>query len=1062
MSDKPVTTDLFSADVETPVQVKTEKPQKRTKPKESDMDKNGHGLTVDRKFTKPGTDPLETVEYERRGSRITEPNGEVVFELKNLRESPGRVKKNLEVPKSWSQLATDILASKYIRRAGVPETGYETSSRQVVHRVANTIRKYGQEQNYFASSEDADTFESELSYILINQYGAFNSPVWFNVGLYHQYGIEGNGGNYFWDPDTNTIKEASDSFSHPQGSACFINAVNDDLMSIFELVKTEAKLFKFGSGTGTNFSTLRSKDEKLSGGGTSSGLLSFLEVLDKGAAATKSGGTTRRAAKMVILDVDHPEILDFVQWKVREEDKAKTLIKEGYPSDFNGEAYRTVSGQNSNNSVRVVDDFMRAVEGKESWNTHYRLSGEVAQTHKAEHIMEEICKAAWATADPGMQFHDTVNRWHTCPNTDKINASNPCSEYMFLDNSACNLASVNLIKFLDEDGVFDVEGYRHTCEILFTAQEILVDLSSYPTRRIAQNSHDYRPLGLGYANLGTLLMVQGIPYDSDKGRAIAGAITSIMTGHAYNVSAKIAKVKGAFNGFSMNNEPMLNVMQMHRNSVDDINEAYCPDYLLDAAREDWDSAIRLGSEYGYRNAQSTVLAPTGTIGLLMDCDTTGVEPDFALVKWKKLAGGGYFKIINQSLPRALKNLGYSSDEILDIVSYVLGHDSLDNAPHINPDSLINLGYKEKEIDEARHDIEKMKALNEYTRHINPTELKAKGLNEEQIRESMLYINGTESIEGAPHLKEEYYPVFDTANKCGTGERYIEPMGHVRMMAAVQPFLSGAISKTVNLPNECTVEDIREIYMQAWKLGLKAIAMYRDGSKGSQPLSSGTGSGDTKSEKETKDKTEELLKEALKDIVHRGDKLRLPGKRMGYNYAATIGGQRIFFRTGEYDNGQIGEIFIDMFKAGASYKSLLNCFAVSVSLGLQYGVPLEKFVEKFIYTRFEPSGFTDHPNVRNATSPLDFIFRVLAAEYLGRTDLINVPQTEVDDTSYDVSKDIEEKTVMDRIQNNDHTQVDDFLSNLDSDAPPCDLCGHITVRNGTCYRCLNCGNSMGCS
>ncbi len=1051
MSTTPVTTDLFSDDVETQVPAETKKTIKEPKAIETVTAKNDNGLAVNRHFTKKDVDPLETVEYERRGSRITEPTGEVVFELNNL-----------DIPKSWSQLATDILASKYIRRAGVPETGYETSTKQVVHRVANTIRWFGEQQNYFASKEDADIFESELSYILVNQHGAFNSPVWFNVGLYHQYGIEGNGGNCFWDPDTNTIKEASDSFSHPQGSACFINAVNDDLMSIFELVKTEAKLFKFGSGTGTNFSVLRSKDEKLSGGGTSSGLLSFLEVLDKGAAATKSGGTTRRAAKMVILDVDHPEILDFVRWKVREEDKAKSLIKEGYPSDFNGEAYRTVSGQNSNNSVRVVDDFMRAVESKESWNTHFRLSGEIAQTYKAEHIMEEICKAAWSTADPGMQFHDTVNRWHTCPNTGQINASNPCSEYMFLDNSACNLSSVNLIKFLDEDGVFDIEGYRHTCEVLFIAQELLVDLSSYPTRQIAQNSHDYRPLGLGFANLGTLLMVQGIPYDSDKGRTLAGAITSIMTGHAYKVSAQIAKVKGAFNGFLINSEPMLNVMQMHRNAVDDISEEHCPDYLLEAAREDWDSAIELGTEYGYRNAQATVLAPTGTIGLLMDCDTTGVEPDFALVKWKKLAGGGYFKIINQSLPRALKNLEYSSDEILDIISYVLGHDSLDHAPHINPDALVNLNYTVKELEEACHDIEKMKALNEYTRHINPSELKARGLSTEQIQEAIFYITGTESIEGAPHLKQEHYPVFDTANKCGTGERYIEPMGHVRMMSAVQPFLSGAISKTVNLPNECTVDDIREIYMQAWKLGLKSIAMYRDGSKGSQPLSSGSGNDKNKSEKAVQDKTEELLKEALKDIVHRGEKLRLRGKRTGYNYAATIGGQRIFFRTGEYENGQIGEVFIDMFKAGASYKSLLNCFAVCVSLGLQYGVPLEKFVEKFIYTRFEPSGFTDHPNVRNATSPLDFMFRVLAADYLGRTDLLQVPPTEVDDTTYDVSKDIEEKTVMDRIQNNDHTRVDDFLSNLDSDAPPCDLCGHITVRNGACYRCLNCGNSMGCS
>ena len=1051
MSSKQTITDLFSDESEINSSVETKTTDKQHKTEETSTKKVDNGLEVDRFFTTKNVDPLDAIKYERRNSRITEPNGDVVFELQNL-----------DVPKSWSQLAMDILASKYCRRAGVPDTGHETSAKQIVHRIANTIRWFGEKQEYFSSEEDANTFEAELSHILINQHGAFNSPVWFNVGLFHQYGIEGNGGNYFWDPDSNTIKETSDSFSHPQGSACFINAVTDDLMSIFELVKTEAKLFKFGSGTGTNFSILRSKDEKLSGGGTSSGLLSFLEVLDKGAAATKSGGTTRRAAKMVILDVDHPEILDFIQWKVREENKAKSLIKAGYPTDFNGEAYRTVSGQNSNNSVRVVDDFMRAVESKGSWDTHYRLSGEIAKTHKAEYLMDEICKAAWSTADPGLQYHDTINRWHTCPNTGPINASNPCSEYMFLDNSACNLSSVNLIKFLNEAGEFDVEGFRHTCKILFIAQELLVDLSSYPTERIAQNSHDYRPLGLGYANLGTLLMVQGIPYDSDEARAIAGAITAIMTGHAYQVSAKIAKVKGAFHGFSMNREPMLNVMQMHRDAVDTIDDQICPDYLLTSARKDWDRAIELGQQFGYRNSQATVLAPTGTIGLLMDCDTTGIEPDFSLVKWKKLAGGGYFKIINQSLPRAMKTLGYSSDEILDIVSFVLGHDSLENAPHINLEDLQKLGYTEKEIEEAQHDIGQMKALNEYTRHINPGKLKEKGLAATQIQEAILYINGTESIEGAPHLKEEHFPVFDTANKCGTGKRFIGAMGHVKMMAAVQPFLSGAISKTVNLPNECNVEEIREIYFQAWKLGLKSIAMYRDGSKGSQPLSSGKNNDETNSGESIQDKTEELLKEALKDIVHRGEKLKLQSKRTGYNYAATIGGQRIFFRTGEYKNGKIGEIFIDMFKAGASYKSLLNCFAVAISLGLQYGVPLQKFVEKFIYTRFEPSGFTDHPNVRNATSPLDFIFRVLGSEYLGRTDLMQVAPTEVDDTSYDVEKDIEEKSAMGRIQSNNNAQVDDFLSNLAGDAPPCDLCGHITIRNGTCYRCLNCGNSMGCS
>ncbi len=1045
MSPSTNTNDLFSTSEE----VIEDAGSSDTAPVEPTKEASTHkGLRVGRYYTEEGIDPLEAIEYERRHSRITEPSGEVVFELKNL-----------EVPKSWSQLATDILASKYCRRAGVPNTGYEVSAKQVINRVASTIRTYGEDQNYFATKNDADIFESELSHILINQHGAFNSPVWFNVGLYHKYGIKGNGGNYFWDSASNTIKESTDSFSHPQGSACFINSVQDDLLSIFDLVKTEAKLFKFGSGTGTNFSILRSKDEKLSGGGTSSGLISFLEVLDKGAAATKSGGTTRRAAKMAILDVDHPEILDFVKWKVNEENKAKILIDSGFPADFNGEAYKTVSGQNSNNSVRVVDDFMRAVENNDTWKTTYRVSGEVANTHQANDIMDAICDAAWHTADPGMQFHDTINSWHTCSNTAPINASNPCSEYMFIDNSACNLASVNLIKYLDEDGNFDVEGYRHTCEMLLIAQEILVDLSSYPTENIAQNSHDFRPLGLGYANLGTILMVQGIPYDSDNGRAIAGAITAIMTGHAYKVSAQLADVKGAFNGFSINREPMLGVMRKHRGAVEDINQELCPDYLLKSAREDWDDAISLGEKFGYRNSQTTVLAPTGTIGLLMDCDTTGIEPDFALVKWKKLAGGGYFKIINQSLPRALKNLRYSSDEILDIISYILGNDNIAHAPHINPEALEKLGYTQKQIKEAEQSIEQMKMLNDYTPYINPAELEKKGLTKVEIREALQYINGTETVEGAPHLSEEHYPVFDTANKSGHGTRFIQPMGHVKMMAAAQPFLSGAISKTVNLPGESTREDIREVYLEGWKLGLKAIAMYRDGSKGSQPLNTAS---DSEKDKTINANTEALIAEALRSIVPRGEKLSLPGRRKGFNYAATIGGQRIFFRTGEYENGQLGEIFIDMFKAGASYKSLLNCFAVAVSLGLQYGVPLEKYVEKFIFTRFDPSGFTDHPQLRNATSVLDFIFRLLAIDYLDRTDLAQVSPTTADDTAYDVAKDLEEKTEIDKVESKGTTQVDDFLSSLDSDAPPCDICGHITVRNGTCYKCLNCGNSMGCS
>ena len=1046
MSNNPVTKDLFSDQ-----QIQNEIIQQLDLPVKANLMKESP-LKLKRKFTKPNINPLDVIEYERRISRITEPSGEIVFEMKNI-----------EVPKSWSQLATDILASKYCRRAGVPETGNEDSLKKVIYRIANTIRFFGEEQKYFQSKEEADTFEAELSHILVTQRGAFNSPVWFNVGLHHQYKIKGGGGNYYWDPESNTIKQSKDSFSNPQGSACFINGLDDDLMSIFELVKTEAKLFKFGSGTGTNFSVLRSREEKLSGGGTSSGLLSFLEVLDKGAAATKSGGTTRRAAKMVILDVDHPEIMEFVHWKVEEEKKAMALIDAGYPRDFNGEAYRTVSGQNSNNSVRVPDEFMKAVEGDNNWDTHFRKSGETAKTYKAKEIMDEICKAAWATADPGMQYHDTINYWHTCKNSGQIVASNPCSEYMFLNDTACNLASVNLLKYLDEDGQFDVEAYRHTCKILFIAQEIIVDLASYPTEKIALNSHDYRPLGLGYANLGTLLMVQGIPYDSEEARAIAGSLTAIMTGHAYKVSAEIAQVKGAFNGFSNNREPMLEVMNQHRAAINDINSEYCPDYLLDAAHDDWNEAIELGEKYGYRNAQATVLAPTGTIGLLMDCDTTGVEPDFALVKRKKLAGGGTFKIINQSIPRALKKLGYSSDEILDIISYVLGRDSLELAPHINPEALSKLGYSEKEITEAESDIQSTRMLNEFTRHINPDELISHGLTKVQLEEALKYINGHETVEDAPHLMEEHYAVFDTANKCGHGQRFIAPMGHVKMMASAQPFLSGAISKTVNLPHESTIEDIQEIYMQGWKLGLKSIAMYRDGSKGSQPLNSGKKK--TKKSEENEFKSDDVIRmmKTLEGFIHRGTKVSLPNKRKGATYSANIGGQKIFFRTGEYENGEIGEIFIDMFKAGASYKSLLNCFAVAVSLGLQYGVPLDKYVDKFIFTRFEPSGFTDHPNVRNATSVLDFVFRIIAMDYLGRTDIIQVPENETtDDTAPDIIKDAEEKAEINRLKKQNANRIDDYLKKIDSDAPPCDKCGETTVRNGTCYRCHNCGNSMGCS
>ncbi|GIX07185.1 MAG: hypothetical protein KatS3mg115_1588 [Candidatus Poribacteria bacterium] len=807
------------------------------------------GLRIPRYFTTPEVHPFDAVEWEERRSVITSEKGEVIFECDHVR-----------VPKSWSQLATDIMVSKYFRKAGVPETGSETSAAQVIHRVAHTIRMEGEARGYFASSEDAESFEMELTHLLVHQMGAFNSPVWFNCGLWHEYGIAGGGGNWWYDPERNEAVEIDNNYRHPQNSACFIQSVEDDLMSMFELIKTEARLFKYGSGTGTNFSPIRGKMEKLSSGGTSSGLMSFLEVFDKAAGATKSGGTTRRAAKMVILDMDHPEIEEFINWKVREEEKVAALVRAGYSADFNGEAYRTVSGQNSNNSVRVTDAFMDAVLKDGTWTTYLRTTGEPWKTYKARDLWRQIAEAAWRCADPGIQFDTTINDWHTCPNTDRIYASNPCSEYMFLNDSACNLASLNLLKFLREDGTFDVEAYRAAIRIFIIAMEIIVDFSSYPTKKIAENSALYRPLGLGYANLGALLMVQGIPYESEEGYALCGALTAILTGHAYATSAEIAAVKGPFAGYLKNREPMLRVINKHRAAVYRIHAEHCPAYLLRAAEEDWDRALRLGERYGYRNAQATVIAPTGTIGLLMDCDTTGIEPDFALVKFKKLAGGGYFKIINRSVPRALQALGYSQEEIEDIVTYVLGTGSLHGAPYINWVSLEEKGLRPEEIQRIEKALpgamDLSAAINVWTLGeatlqrlgFTPEQyhrpdfnlLKALGFSEEQIEEANRVICGTQTVEGAPHLKVEHYPVFDCANKCGKyGTRFISPMGHVRMMAAAQPFISGAISKTVNLPHEATVEDIEEIYMEAWRLGLKAIAIYRDGSKLSQPLSAGT-------------------------------------------------------------------------------------------------------------------------------------------------------------------------------------------------------------------------------
>ncbi|MGK0288723.1 MAG: ribonucleoside-diphosphate reductase alpha chain [bacterium] len=1008
------------------------------------------GISFSRYFAKDGEDVLKSLKYTKRESSITKPDGSIVFKVSDV-----------EVPENWSQLATDIMASKYLRRAGVPvEGGQETSAQQLVYRIANTIKHEGLKEGYFSDEESAKAFEDDLTFLLINQYGAFNSPVWFNLGLSHQYNIKGSAGNWAWNKSKDTYEQTDDAYERPQCSACFIQSVEDDLNSIFQLVQKESRLFKYGSGTGTNFSKIRSKHESLSSGGTSSGLVSFLEVLDRGAGATKSGGTTRRAAKMVCLDMDHPEILDFVEWKVKEEKKARVLIEGGYSSDFNGEAYHTVSGQNSNNSVRMNDEFMNSVNTDGDWSTTFRTTGEVHKKYKAKDLFRKVAEAAWVCADPGVQFDTIINDWHTCPETAPIYASNPCSEFMFIDDTACNLASLNLMKFWKGEKNFDTDSYLAAIKVFATAQEILIDLSSYPTPEVAQNSHEFRPLGLGYANLGTLLMVQGLPYDSDEGRATAGALTAILTGHAYSTSAEIAKVKGAFKGYQKNKKAMMNVIHKHQAAVNDIQKELISDDLTKVAHQVWEQAVSLGETHGFRNSQMTVLAPTGTIGLLMDCDTTGVEPDFSLVKWKKLAGGGNLRIVNQSLKHALRTLKYSTDDIQDIIQYILGSGNLNNNSVVGLKSLKDLGFSEKEIAAGKEALRASGQLTDFTPEINPRTLRQKGVKENDLQAALTLVNGTGTIEGAPHLKAEHFAIFDCANKCGDGKRFIAPIAHVKMMAAAQPFISGAISKTVNLPHETTVEEIEDIYFQGWKLGLKSLAIYRDGSKGSQPLNT---KDDDKSTEEKVAKPVKKLAEPVSDQKQAipnawGQRKQLPKKRKGFNLESTVAGHKLFLRTGEYPDGTLGEIFIDMYKEGASYRSMMNCFAMAVSIGISYGVPLEKFVNAFTFTRFEPHGFTDHPNVRNATSLLDFIFRILGMEYLGRTDFVHNPPVaepkvlDIVDEYLDPSKEDETS----------QTSKDEQLADMMGDAPPCDSCGHMTVRNGSCYRCLNCGNSMGCS
>ena len=1104
--------------------------------------KTKKGLQFTRLFTKENVSPFDQFDYDYRDSVIKNPNGEKVFEMTNV-----------EVPKQWSQIATDILAQKYFRKAGVPQPdgslGRETTVKQVAHRMANCWRVWGERYSYFATEQDAQIFYEELVYSILNQACVPNSPQWFNTGLHESYGITGGAqGHYYVDPTDKKLKRSTSAYERPQPHACFILSVSDDLVNeggIMDLWTREARIFKYGSGVGTNFSQIRGANEKLSGGGSSSGLMSFLKIGDRAAGAIKSGGTTRRAAKMVCLDLDHPEVMEFINWKVKEEDKVAALIAAGYDNSYEGEAYATVSGQNSNNSVRIPNSFFKALSENGNWELKARTDGRVMQSIPAREVWDQIANAAWRCADPGTQYDTTINEWHTCPKGGRINASNPCSEYMFLDNTACNLASINLRKFFNEsDNSFDVTGFEYTTRLWATVLEVSILMAQFPSKEVAQLSYDYRTTGLGFANLGSMLMVSGIAYDSDQARGIAGSITAIMTGVAYKTSAELASFLGAFDRYEENKEDMLRVMRNHRAAAYDAEDAYVgieikpqgiqaqhtPDYLLKAATKAWDDAVQLGEKYGYRNAQTTVIAPTGTIGLVMDCDTTGVEPDFALVKFKKLSGGGYFKIINQSVPQALKNLGYTQAENDAIVNFAVGHASFAGAPFINNESLLAKGFLPEEIAKlngaAKSAFEIGFIFNRFTlgdaclTRLGFKEevfadwsfslLEALGFTEDQIDAANDYVCGTMTVEGAPALKDEHLSIFDCANKNGKkGERYIHAHGHIRMMAACQPFLSGAISKTINLPHEATVEEIADSYLMSWSLGLKANAIYRDGSKLSQPLS-------TKSDKKkkvdaaieeevaeggsqlvdlSKLNVDELLEEVQKRMSASTDtkfkrqlsriveRKSLPAKRRGFTQKARIGGQVLFLRTGEYNDNTLGEIFIDLAKEGSTLRSLMNCFAISISVGLQYGVPLEEFVEKFVFTKFEPSGMVDHPNIKTTTSIVDFIFRSLAYEYLGRTDLVHVldkPTVENLGEEGDItlvgqpelsSIRVTAPTVAPVAKANVAVAVNEGGSmdnvtaaakSMQSDAPACSTCGHITIRSGTCYKCLNCGTSMGCS
>ena len=1213
-------------------------------------------MRFERRFTTAGQDPYHSLEFRHATSEIRNPDGTIVFQAENV-----------EVPVQFSQVATDILAQKYFRKAGVPAastrveesavpswlwrsipdekalaklpederfTG-ETSAKQVFNRLAGTWTYWGWKGGYFTSEDDARTYYDEMCYMLAMQMAAPNSPQWFNTGMHWAYGIDGpSQGHFYVDFKSGKLTRSDSAYEHPQPHACFIQSVGDDLVNeggIMDLWVREARLFKYGSGTGSNFSRLRGGGENLSGGGKSSGLMSFLRIGDRAAGAIKSGGTTRRAAKMVTVDVDHPDIEEYVDWKVVEEQKVAALVagsklaqlhmgevmaacqitdglkdderfdprankvlkkailaarkamipenyvqrviqfaQQGYEeisfktydTDWDSEAYLTVAGQNSNNSVRVSNEYLQAVLDDGEWELIKRRDNGVAKRIKAADLWEKIAHAAWACADPGLQYDSTINEWHTCPEGGRINASNPCSEYMFLDDTACNLASMNLMQFRHSDGSFDIEAYEHACRFWTLTLEISVLMAQFPSKEIAQLSYEYRTLGLGYANIGGLLMAQGHSYDSDEGRAICAAITAIMTGVSYATSAEIASEVGAFPQYKKNAKHMMRVMKNHRLAAHSkaagykglsilpvpMNADSCPDAnLVTAARAAWDKAVELGEKHGYRNAQATVIAPTGTIGLVMDCDTTGIEPDFAIVKFKKLAGGGYFKIINRVVPEALENMGYDQSQIGDIVNYAVGAGSLKNCQAISVNALKDKGFGEAELAKVEAAMESAFdvkfAFNRYTlgdefckdklgfsdeqlNDFNFNMLEALGFDKDAIEAANLHVCGSMTLEGAPHLKDEHLPVFDCANVCGRiGKRFLSVDSHITMMAAAQPFISGAISKTINMPNSATVAECGEAYMASWRLGLKANALYRDGSKLSQPLSSGLVE-DIDEDEETAEALNTPVAAAAPQVIEkvverivRAEREKLPHRRKGYTQKATVGGHKVYLRTGEYEDGRIGEVFIDMHKEGAAFRSLMNNFAIAVSIGLQYGVPLEEFVEAYTFTRFEPQGIvTGNDAIKMSTSILDYTFRELAISYLDRHDLGHVNKEDLDasttgtgDSQSDLVNKITSRGFIRQqglvVYSNDGSaaavQADEPVtmrssepatpatvatiapapatqtttsaaSNIAADrvqqarmqgyeGEACPECQNFTlVRNGTCLKCNTCGGTTGCS